>query len=738
MDELTKAVKQYALNMGADLVGIASVFRYEGAPRMLRPQAHLPEAKSVISMAVHHTDGSVEWSGEPNPNYPAGFQIGMIPKLDMLSFRIGRFLEDKGYPTIPLPCTTYWRHRKYKDVPYEHAASFSHMNAFVAAGLGEYGWHGMVMSPKYGPRQRIISVITAAELAPDPLYNGEPLCDRCMMCAKHCPGQNYSEDRLNDPPLIEFSIEGKVFRYPSINRWRCFYGEQAHLDMNELSCLDEMNEERIYEAMKNGVQVVNYGYACNSFKYCMAKPVRKWDRKYSPGPRRKKPFIEKSCDEIVDSIQEIARRSGADRISVRNLNDFTELKGNFHKGFRTEEFFDSFTTVITIGRPINRYDSFGLLGLKNRSALRAAIGDRISAGIMDISRYLDDLGYDATQDWPMTGISSQAANEAGWNQDDRKEMITGSVICNLKLDNLTRPLQTMEKQGTLNIDQGLSFLGHIDKIGIGSLAQTALPDLSTIRKQNPGFQTLVALAIGMPERLVELAGKQEAEDGSAYAFINSQAQKEALWAAQDLSDYLEGQGYRSIPMADLADNSYPTIGKTGRNMPDLRANAPYAAAAGLGQLGRNGMLLTPEFGPRLRFVFVLTDAVLDETPRYQGPNLCLKDCTRCSEACPVCALSANDTETVCIGGVERYEVMKRHEIRCAWARSLGMVEGEGSGQLGWKLPDLPIPDTLTDDEISKALEEKDPIQRICYRNPNFTDIIIERCLQACPVGARNT
>ena len=257
---LTLTVKQMAKDFGADMVGIAPISRFSGMPAMLRPTAHLPEAKSVVCLGIHHPDASVDWCGEPNPNFPAAFQIGMIPKLDAICFRMCKWLEKEGYPTICQPCTTYWRHRKYKDIPYEHTAAWNHMPAFVAAGLGEYGYHGMVLSPEYGPRQRIISFITSADLAPDELYHGDPLCDLCLGCAKHCAGKNYKMSRLNEPNFFDFTIEDKHFRYPNINRWRCFYGEQAHLDTNLLAEIDDMDEEKVYEYVEKGVRVPNHGY----------------------------------------------------------------------------------------------------------------------------------------------------------------------------------------------------------------------------------------------------------------------------------------------------------------------------------------------------------------------------------------------------------------------------------------------------------------------------------------------
>ena len=46
------------------------------------------------------------------------------------------------------------------------------------------------------------------------------------------------------------------------------------------------------------------------------------------------------------------------------------------------------------------------------------------------------------------------------------------------------------------------------------------------------------------------------------------------------------------------------------SMNDTALVIPYAIKAGLGEYGRNQMVLTPEFGPRLRFSKVFTDIPL--------------------------------------------------------------------------------------------------------------------------------
>ena len=148
------------------------------------------------------------------------------------------------------------------------------------------------------------------------------------------------------------------------------------------------------------------------------------------------------------------------------------------------------------------------------------------------------------------------------------------------------------------------------------------------------------------------------------------------------------------------------------------------------------MLVRPDCGPRMRFVFVLTNAPL-ETTEHTPTELCKKDCTACACACPMKALSANNLTEVIIRAGEVYKAMKRDETRCMWSRSLAMCEGAGAGQLGWIIPNKEVPNEITSETIEDALNSKDKVQTICYRNPNFTDIIVERCLQVCPIGKKH-
>ena len=51
---------------------------------------------------------------------------------------------------------------------------------------------------------------------------------------------------------------------------------------------------------------------------------------------------------------------------------------------------------------------------------------------------------------------------------------------------------------------------------------------------------------------------------------------------------------------------------------------------------------------------------------------------------------------------------------------------------GYRIPKLPVPETLDDASRNAALAQKDPIQVLGYQRPNQGDTPVERCLQACP------
>lgn len=75
------------------------------------------------------------------------------------------------------------------------------------------------MTATFGPRIRVSSVITEAEIDCDELYNGPILCDvlNCdYKCAKSC-----ELGAINLRKSVELRIENQVYRYAVVDKWRC-------------------------------------------------------------------------------------------------------------------------------------------------------------------------------------------------------------------------------------------------------------------------------------------------------------------------------------------------------------------------------------------------------------------------------------------------------------------------------------------------------------------------------------
>lgn len=231
-DALTRNVKQLAHDCRMDLVGIADPARYHAAPRMVRPQAHLPAAKAVVAFAVRYPFALFDRAGKAPAESMMSLEvyqnrtIGRF--LTRAAMKIARYLEDEGFEAKPMTVSGKWRIHEYKDIPSNWCADFSNRHAAVAAGLGEFGLHSLIITPQFGMKQRFCSVITDAPLVPDPMYCGPPLCDRCMACVKVCPVKAIDPDNLET-----LTIGDRTFEYAKVDHWRCAWSEQTNMIAEE-------------------------------------------------------------------------------------------------------------------------------------------------------------------------------------------------------------------------------------------------------------------------------------------------------------------------------------------------------------------------------------------------------------------------------------------------------------------------------------------------------------------------
>ncbi|MBI5835397.1 MAG: 4Fe-4S binding protein, partial [Armatimonadetes bacterium] len=77
--------------------------------------------------------------------------------------------------------------------------------AAVLAGLGEIGWSGELLTPRFGPRQRCQMILTDAVLDPSPQLE-QAVCDRCGQCAETCPLDAMSGEKLVTIGALSYTV----------------------------------------------------------------------------------------------------------------------------------------------------------------------------------------------------------------------------------------------------------------------------------------------------------------------------------------------------------------------------------------------------------------------------------------------------------------------------------------------------------------------------------------------------
>jgi len=153
--------------------------------------------------------------------------------------------------------------------------------------------------------------------------------------------------------------------------------------------------------------------------------------------------------------------------------------------------------------------------------------------------------------------------------------------------------------------------------------------LETIVEQGGDFLTAfprsISLGIALNDSIVDqLSRHKEVNVARTYDYLYYTVNQSLDRIALHLSTILNDYGFQTllVPASDTIDN---------KKVHGLFSHKLSARLAGLGWIGPSCLLITPDLGPRVRWVTVLTDALLDNNNPI--PNQ-FGDCQKCVEACP--------------------------------------------------------------------------------------------------------
>jgi epoxyqueuosine reductase QueG len=220
MKDLTERVRQAAMDAGAALVGFAPISRFANAPELVHPRTIFPPTKTVIAVAVPQERGTLKaveegtyWQAYNCDSYWYLNEI-VAPKI-LRSLVL--FLEDQGFTSVPVhnPFHPHTGRRIRDDQPAGPDGMVSLRVIGVAAGLGELGHSKVLLTPQFGPRQRVFAVFTDAEIEPTPLFRGK-ICDGCLSCVKACEACAIGQTRD-----VRFRIEDREFAHAPFDAAAC-------------------------------------------------------------------------------------------------------------------------------------------------------------------------------------------------------------------------------------------------------------------------------------------------------------------------------------------------------------------------------------------------------------------------------------------------------------------------------------------------------------------------------------
>lgn len=170
-------LQEFVFQQGASSFGVARTSSIPARYVSLEPLTTqgLPR---TISLALHLSDRIIEdlVSG-PSKLYFFHYQRVNV-FLDELSLKLTSFIQNLGWDALPIPASQIidWEDQR---------GHISHKHAAEQAGLGWIGRNNLLITPRFGSRTRLVTILTNMPLKVDaPIGFG---CKDCLACLPSCP-----------------------------------------------------------------------------------------------------------------------------------------------------------------------------------------------------------------------------------------------------------------------------------------------------------------------------------------------------------------------------------------------------------------------------------------------------------------------------------------------------------------------------------------------------------------------
>ena len=209
--------------------------------------------------------------------------------------------------------------------------------------------------------------------------------------------------------------------------------------------------------------------------------------------------------------------------------------------------------------------------------------------------------------------SEYKLSRAGWELYDFRHLITkregefGAVT----------PSDANPEQLTISIKRAALFSGAV-RVGITKLDRKWLYSANRVGEPYNIPESIKYAIVALIEMDYDAIATSPAFPASAATALGY---SKMAFVEIFLTAFIRHLGYTAIPCGN-----------------DVALSVPLAIDAGLGQYGRHGLLITKEYGSRVRIAKVLTDMPLQQDELDDAFNQSVirfcEDCEKCAEHCP--------------------------------------------------------------------------------------------------------
>lgn len=222
--DLKQAIWDKARDLDVNLIRACPVERWEEFPLQppdFWPQNIWPWVKNVIVLGIPLYAPMMRTT--PSMVYQELYDTSNRV-LDDIAYRLTNFITTRlGYKAVFFPRDCYYSIEVL--VPNPNAA-FSHVLAGYYAGMGTIGDSHNLITPEFGPRLRLVSILTDAPLPADPMLE-KNLCIHCKKCLRSCPSHCFQENgediyQMDKVACTKYHVEIK-----QAHHWPC--GVCAHV-----------------------------------------------------------------------------------------------------------------------------------------------------------------------------------------------------------------------------------------------------------------------------------------------------------------------------------------------------------------------------------------------------------------------------------------------------------------------------------------------------------------------------